>query len=186
MLTARNRRRSRTLTRDQSPAVPPPKKPKRPRAQIDWRRTFYRTLIGLFLVIDVVLIVFVVKRCTESRTGIEKPAESRPRREEPEHVPQIEVLNGCGVTGLAARFTDHLRQAGFDVVKTDNYESHNVEKTLILDRKGNLKYANKVADALGLDRKRVLQEVSAAYLIDATVIIGRDFRTLGAWKNMEK
>jgi hypothetical protein len=185
MLTARNRRRGRTLTRDQSPAAPAPKKPRRPSVEIDWRRTTYRTLIGLFLVIDVALVVFVVKRCSEPRIAVEKPAVSKPRREAPERIPQIEVLNGCGVPGLAARFTDHLRQAGFDVVKTDNYESHNMEKTLVIDRKENLKFANKVADALGLDRKRVLQEVSAAYLIDATVIIGRDFRSLGAWKNME-
>ena len=31
---------------------------------------------------------------------------------------QVEVLNGCGVEGVAAKFTDYLRQNNFDVVHT--------------------------------------------------------------------
>ncbi len=86
---------------------------------------------------------------------------------------------------MAAKFTNYLREAGFDVVKTDNYESHNVEQTLIIERKGILKNGFKVADALGLNRSRVLQEVSDVYLIDATIILGRDFRAVQAWQDME-
>ncbi len=184
-MTARNRRRTRTLTRTHTQSKPVKKKKpprQRPSIQINWGRAAFQSLIGLVLLVDLVLLFFVVKRCTEPRITTEKPVV---QQEEPNRILQIEVLNGCGVNGLAARFTDFLRQAGFDVIKTDNYESHNVDKTLIIDRRGNVKNALKIADALGLDRQRVLQEINAAYQIDATVILGRDFRTLGAWKNME-
>jgi hypothetical protein len=44
--------------------------------------------------------------------------------EKPSEIIQVEVLNGCGVTGVADRFTDFLRSEKFDVVKTDNYVTY--------------------------------------------------------------
>src|SRR5258708_6544356 len=35
---------------------------------------------------------------------------------------QLDVLNGCGARGVAARFTSFLRTAGFDVVEMKNYK----------------------------------------------------------------
>ena len=35
---------------------------------------------------------------------------------------QIEVLNGCGIAGIANRFTGVLRSNGFDVVETGNFD----------------------------------------------------------------
>jgi hypothetical protein len=94
-------------------------------------------------------------------------------------------LNGCGVSGVANKFTDHLRANGFDVVKTDNYESFNVLRTVVIDRRGNMENATRVAESMGLSEERVLQEVHEAYLIDATVILGKDFRQLAVWRLME-
>ena len=97
---------------------------------------------------------------------------------------QIEVLNGCGVTGVASQFTDYLRSKGFDVVRIENYESFNVLKTVVIDRRGIIKNGVKIAKALGLNEGRVLQEVNEAYLIDASVILGKDYRQLTSWQMM--
>ena len=44
----------------------------------------------------------------------------------PSEIIQVEVLNGCGVKGLADRFTDYLRQNNVDVVNIKNYISRSL------------------------------------------------------------
>jgi len=98
---------------------------------------------------------------------------------------QIEVLNGCGVSGIAAEFTEYLRQKGIDVVKTDNYESFNVLETVIIDRRGRTERIKEIARSLGLDTSRILKEINEAYLIDATLILGKDYKQMSSWNKME-
>jgi hypothetical protein len=40
---------------------------------------------------------------------------------------QVSVLNGCGVSGIADKFTAALRKSGFDVVKTGNFNNYNLK-----------------------------------------------------------
>jgi hypothetical protein len=91
---------------------------------------------------------------------------------------QVEVLNGCGVSGVANKFTNSLRKNGFDVVETGNFDSKDVSKSFVIDRTGNLENAVRVAVALGIDEKQVIQEVSKQFFLDATVVIGADYPTL--------
>lgn len=91
---------------------------------------------------------------------------------------QIEVLNGCGVSGIADRFTELLREKGFDVVNKGNYSSFDVDNTLVIDRSNNPDKANMVADAIGLEKKRIVKQFNNQYFLDVSVIIGKDFNTL--------
>lgn len=102
--------------------------------------------------------------------------------EKPRGPLQIEVLNGCGVPKIADKFTAYLRKKGYDVVRTDNYESFNVPATLVIDRGGDLASARKLADALGVPKREVISETHDMYMVDATVVLGKNFRTLDAWK----
>ena len=45
---------------------------------------------------------------------------------------QLEVLNGCGVNGVAEKFTDYLRADNFDVVNIGNYRSFDIDHSLPL------------------------------------------------------
>jgi hypothetical protein len=99
---------------------------------------------------------------------------------------QVEVLNGCGAPRIADKFTAYLRRKGFDVVKTGNYESYNVPKTLVIDRKGKVKEAARIVEALGLKKTEVISEIHEMYMVDATVVLGKDFRLLSSWKSLEK
>lgn len=99
---------------------------------------------------------------------------------------QIEVLNGCGAPKIADKFMSYLRGKGFDVVKTGNYENFNVTKTLVIDRKGNSKNAIRLANVLGLKKTDVISEVHEMFMVEATVVLGKDFRTLSCWKSLEK
>ena len=91
---------------------------------------------------------------------------------------QLEVLNGCGITGIAEKFTNYLREENFDVVQVGNYNSFDINNTLIVDRTGNKTNALKVAEAIGIDSKNIIQQINNDYFLDVSVIIGKDFNRL--------
>lgn len=91
---------------------------------------------------------------------------------------QVEVLNGCGVSGLANDFTSVLRRNGFDVVETGNFENFDIEQTMVIARTFDKENARRVAKALGVNEQNVLIEASEDFYLDATVVIGSDYKTL--------
>ncbi len=91
---------------------------------------------------------------------------------------QVEVLNGCGVGGVADNFTEFLRNNHFDVVQMGNYISYDVEKSIVIDRTGKMSNAYKVADILGISSKNVIQQINGNYFLDVSIIIGKDFNNL--------
>ncbi len=91
---------------------------------------------------------------------------------------QIEVLNGCGVDGVADMFTDSLRKKNFDVVNTDNYRSYNIDNSIVIDRTGNIINAEYLAGIIGIDNKQVIQQKNKNYFLDVTLIIGKDYKQL--------
>jgi hypothetical protein len=94
------------------------------------------------------------------------------------NVIQLEVLNGCGVAGLADQFTSTLRKSGFDVVESGNFDNFNMEQTTVIARTISRDNAKRVARALGIDEANILVEASDDFYLDATVVIGSDYRSL--------
>ncbi len=91
-------------------------------------------------------------------------------------VTRVQVLNGCGVDGLAARVAKFLRRQGYDVVDIGNTPL--LLESLIVDRVGNRDAAQKLAKLLGVKRENIIQQ-SCDYLeLDLTVILGRDYKKL--------
>jgi hypothetical protein len=91
---------------------------------------------------------------------------------------QIEVLNGSGVSGLASSFTKKLRNSGFDVVESGNFETYDIQETLVIDRSGFIENAKRVANALGVKEKNIIQQLAPSYYLDATIVIGSDYKQL--------
>ena len=91
---------------------------------------------------------------------------------------QLEVLNGCGVPGLANNFTSALRKNGFDVVETGNFKNFDMQNTVVIARTFDTKNAKRVADALGIAQEHVFIEASEDFYLDATVVIGSDYKSL--------
>jgi len=188
-------------TRRRRASAPSGRQGGKPRRRIKTRLRFrdvvFQFLIVLFLAVDLVLVFFFVRRCAGpkpypngARVEAAKSQDSdtpAPRRSvTPSKILRIEVLNGCGVPRIADRFTAYLRNRGYDVVRSGNYEAFGVAKTLVIDRKGDISNAVRIAKALGLSKERALQEPNDAFTVDATVIVGQDFRQLSSWKKMEK
>ena len=91
---------------------------------------------------------------------------------------QIEVLNGCGVDGVADRITDYLRKKNFDVVNTGNYRSFNIDNSIVIDRTGDIINAEYLAEVIGIDNKQVIQQKNKNYFLDVSLIIGKDYKQL--------
>lgn len=92
------------------------------------------------------------------------------------HIGEIEVLNGCGVQGIAGEFKSYLRSHNFDVKKIAGAKSYNYRKTLVISRKPEMEIANQLAEALNV-RKPIYIRTNVS-LYDATVIIGHDYGDL--------
>lgn len=113
----------------------------------------------------------------------EEPKETKPVRgtPKPEDI-KVEVLNGCGVQGIAARVRGILRDRGFDVMSYGNAARLNYGKTHIIVRsKGEFgdKAAEVLARSIGVDADQIRVERDASLVdIDVTVILGLDHRNL--------
>ena len=87
----------------------------------------------------------------------------------------VDVLNAGGVDGMGKVATDHLRAAGFDVVKLGNASNFDQDSTVVIDRVGSLQKAAAVAEALGV--RSVTSEPDANLFVDVTVRLGSDWAT---------
>ncbi len=92
----------------------------------------------------------------------------------------VEVLNACGVQGLANEVTQFLRSKNFDVVNIDNYRGgYNLDRTLVFDRVSlDSKNAARVASALGVSQKQIIPELEDSLQLKVTVLIGKDYKKL--------
>jgi len=96
---------------------------------------------------------------------------------------QIEILNGCGVNGIAKIFQTYLRDQGFDVVNTDNYivagKRHwDLQESKIIDHIGNREQAEALARTLGIAFAKIEVKESEIAIYDMSVVIGKDYKKL--------
>ena len=107
------------------------------------------------------------------------------RRVADQHAPlEVEVLNGCGVPGLALRFTNYLRSQGYDVVHFSDADNYDYPRTLVFNRGIDPDRALQVAHALSLDPAALENRPDSALQLDVTVILGHDYLALDAYREM--
>lgn len=97
-----------------------------------------------------------------------------------EHI-QVNVVNACGATGMASKFTEFLRARKFDVPE---YSTATVKEpySKVIDRVGDPLSAQKVAYALGIAPERIETEIDSSLYLRATVVIGEDYKGLRPMK----
>ncbi len=134
--------------------------------------------LDVLIFVLVILIIYMAYSLFLKFNSSPKIIAFNPSKETPSEIIQVEVLNGCGIAGLAERFTDYLREKKVDVVNMSNFDSFDVPETIVIDRSGNLANAKKIARLLGVPKKNISQEIDKNILLDVTVIIGRDYAKL--------
>lgn len=136
---------------------------------------YLNAAIGFLSVLLLVLVIALFTRIVYPRIFNER---SELQSELISEIIQIEVLNGCGVPGIANAYTGLLRTNGFDVVETGNFETFDLQETVIISRSGVMDNAYRVANALGVSEQNVIQESSPDFYLDVSVVIGHDYEKL--------
>lgn len=144
------------------------------------KKTLYLVILGIIIL--TVVGVFTVK--TFMKAGTVEPSASPSSTPVTVETPKpmlnkseisFEVLNGTGVSGLAKKIADQLKDLGYQIVKTGNADKSTYEKTQI-SVKSDLK--DKV-DLIIADLKDVIKIASiGGELKDSTasarIILGKD------------
>jgi len=87
----------------------------------------------------------------------------------------IEVLNGTKTPGLATRARDLFQSYDFEVMAPNNADNDQYQYTVVLDRRGKLDDAKRVADIIRCSRIYSKPDPQMDQAVDVTVILGRDF-----------
>lgn len=141
-------------------------------------------LINLLLILSLSAEFF--KGPIEEHTSINRPKE--PVAPVKKSVITVEVLNACGVQGLANEITQYLRDRGFDVVNVGNYQGgFDLDQTFVFDRVS-LSYENaqKVAEVLGVGKSQVQPQLDDSLQLMVTVLIGKDYKKLKVYDKLRE
>jgi LCP family protein required for cell wall assembly len=87
----------------------------------------------------------------------------------------LEILNGTDINHLATNTTKLFRKFGYQIESFGNADNHDYVHTVVIDRKGNKKIAQRVADLIKC--KNIITKTDGAEnnSIDVSIILGRDF-----------
>lgn len=149
------------------------------RKQVDLQKWFLNLAIFSIAVVIVGFIFSMGKRLTNPG---EKLTLSQVNMISPDERPMpytvIEVLNGTGVSGLGQKFTNYLRQNGYDVISTGNADNSNYDNTLLIARTADVTKLQEVNSAILLDPDKLFQKIDSSLQVDLTLIIGKDYQRL--------
>lgn len=100
---------------------------------------------------------------------------------------QLEILNGCGESGVAKQLSNLLKKEKYDIVNSGNYMEKGkinweVEETRIIDQVGNQENARNLADVMGVLYTNVETYDNVSPIADLTIIIGKDYKTLSIFQ----
>jgi hypothetical protein len=96
----------------------------------------------------------------------------------PSGMVRLEILNGTDIPGLARKARDLYMNYGFEVVRFGNASSTTTAYTQVLDRKGDLSIADRVAKVIraqNVSSQMIAQGDDPATVVDVTIILGKDF-----------
>ena len=98
---------------------------------------------------------------------------------------QVEILNGCGTPGIAAKFSELLRDKRVDVVRSENADHFEYAKTILIQRNENINGMKHVAQVLGFNienSEKVITSIDPNIDVDLTLIIGKDYPSISSIK----
>jgi len=88
---------------------------------------------------------------------------------------RIEILNGTGEKGVARVAAASARKKGIDVFHVGNADNFDYEESILIGRKDG-KNLNALGQVVGC--KNVVEQLMADSFVDATLILGADYRSL--------
>ena len=163
----------------------------------DEKKSKKNIFINISLILSLVLVIFLSYSLFKSENietneatqniqkKVVKEVDKNIERKSPY---KVQILNGCGVKGVAERLTNIIRQKGFDVAEFGNYTPlgeegyyYDVPETIVIDRSGEYDAAKKIARILETDN--IIKQISKELMVDVTIIIGKDYKNVIAVAN---
>lgn len=99
----------------------------------------------------------------------------------PVHDIKVEILNGCGIKGIAAKTAEFLLvEHQIDVVRADNADNHGYPNTLIILRNERLEAIELLRKSFGIvqnDDVIIQTKPDESLGVDVTIILGKDIQT---------
>lgn len=135
----------------------------------------------------VAVLIYVISVTVRITTGVSKTVDR------PSHRVRLQVLNGCGETGLASRVADKLsgytdEELEVRIVDTDNFDVMEVPESFLISRTRSTTDAEVLARKLGLDPSDIeYKPLENNYRhVSVTLVLGKDFERLQLEKNQER
>ncbi len=95
---------------------------------------------------------------------------------------KVEILNGCGIQGIAAKTSEFLRSKHrIDVVRSDNADRYDYSKTIIIGRNEDLDKILSISNAFGISINNAnhIQHIPDETLgVDVTIVLGKDINSI--------
>lgn len=146
---------------------------------------FIILLLGLIAYLTYSLITNSTRSKNQVKNDITDTVKSSVTNQ-PNLMAQIDVQNATNESGIAMKMTEYLRSKGFDVVEMGNNKIKDLENTTIIDRKGDRKAAERLAKTLGIPDKKIIQQINTSLYLDATVVIGKDYKDIKPFNEKQK
>ena len=97
---------------------------------------------------------------------------------------KVEILNGCGIKGIAEKTSEYLRSKyRIDVVKSDNADKFDYSKTVIIGRNEDLDKILSVIKAFDIsinNSDHIRHTPDETLGVDVTIILGKDINSFHA------
>tara|TARA_B100000686_G_C16141152_1_gene642141 strand:- start:92 stop:535 length:444 start_codon:yes stop_codon:yes gene_type:complete len=137
-------------------------------------------ILYLFSIIAAIIIIYYIKNSNiQNQTdGITELRHSDYIRSE------IEVLNGCGESGVANLFTKFLRSEGYDVIEIKNADNFQYKETIILFHNEKVQEEAEILSAI-LNVKQNNIKFNKNSVWDLSVIIGADYKNLDSFEKIK-
>lgn len=100
---------------------------------------------------------------------------------------QVEILNGCGESGVAKKLSSFLNKTKYDIVNSGNYIQNgkinwDVNETKIIDQINRQEDARELADLMGILYSNVEIFDNPSPIADITIVVGKDYKTLSIFQ----
>jgi hypothetical protein len=105
--------------------------------------------------------------------------------EMPEYIIRLQILNGCGETGVAAKMAKDIPSRvklplEVSILEVGDFDSYDIRETLVISREKDMDQSKRFAEQLGIDSDKVLyRPLENNYRgITTTLVIGDDYEML--------
>lgn len=164
---------------------------KQDKSQVKAKNYDFQKWLLNFAIVCLAIIIFGFMLSSTKRFSNNSKKIELSRQTEVSEVPKyahicIEVLNGCGIPGMAGKYTDYLRKKGFDVIYTGNADKMNYPETFVFANDTSEAKLNPLLTAMNFQKDRIEYNSAMDSHINYRIILGKDCNRITVFETIKK